>query len=391
MKRITQAMEEEVNEVYEDLEKVFHSYLLSKKINKKLNSVLDIIERLGKLRYLEGLEKSSRLSSKMNNIVKQIRIGRIKNTKDIVDMLMFCSYFLREIMKNELEGRSNDSKYDFFIQELGKVSKTCDNQKTSKSSSVKFQSEPSIVSRMPEDAVSSHINWTQINNMMNLVEDLIRLQSAFERQIDEISQKNPNHPDILPISEMTKILDKVVFLIQEKLEVIQRNLAETELRNYSSTIDGLSKEYFRETESEEITAQEVPDENLWNQISQIVKNSALEDKPDVATSLWDILEPYESQFAESADEIYFPGMESLLETYGRDLSDPCPDCSEFEMESDKSGIVTSFGSQNAVEHDENYLIRAIQEMDLSEMPYFEEMMVTKEGQVYIILNRSAFF
>ncbi len=390
MKRITQAMEEEVNEVYDDLEKVFHTYMLSKKIHGQLNSVLEVIGRLGKLRYLEGLEKSSKLASKMIDIREKILSGRIEGTKDTVDMLMFCSYFLREIMKNESEGKTNDSKYDFFIQELGKITNSPDNVNIPKSSLTRFKSEPSSISRIPEE-VPTCISWTQVNNLMNLIEDLIRLQSAFERQIDEITKENPNHPDILPISEMTMILDKVIYLIQDKVGVIQRNLAETELKKYSSTIDDLSREYIQEACIEEDLKQELPDKNLWNQISDIVKDAIPEMKPDVATSLWDILEPYESQFDESSEEIYFPGMESILETYSREFPDFDFNDEELEKDPDKSKILTSFGEHNVVEHDENYLIKAIHEMDLSEMPYFEEMMVTKEGQVYIILNRAAFF
>lgn len=390
MKRITQAMEEEVNEVYEDLETVFHTYLLSKKVSGQLNSVLEIIGRLGKLRYLEGLEKSSKLASKMNDIQEKITTGRIEGTKEIMDMLMFCSYFLREIMKNESEGKSHDSKYDFFMQELGKILKSHDGINMSRTSPVRFQSEPSCISRIPE-AIPAPISWTQVNNLMNLIEDLIRLQSAFEHQIDEITKENPNHPDILPISEMTMILDKVIYLIQDKVGAIQRNLAETELRKYSSTIDDLSKEYIQKVQPEEEQEQKLPNKNLWNQISDIVKTATPESKPDVASSLWDILEPYESQFDESTEEIYFPGIESLLDTYGREFPDFDSDNEEFEKEPDTSKILTSFGEHCSVEHDENYLIKAIQEMDLSEMPYFEEMMVTKEGQVYIILNRAAFF
>lgn len=390
MKRITQAMEEEVNEVYEELEKVFHSYLLSKKVNGQLNSVLEIIERLNRLRYLDGLEKSSRLASKMNEIQEKIRTGKIDGSKDTVDMLMFCSYFLREIMKNESEGKPHDSKYEFFLQELGKIIKSGDNPSVCKPAPVRFKSEPSCISRMPEP-VHTRLNWGQVNNLMNLTEDLIRLQSAFERQIDEIAKENPDHPDIMPISEMTMILDKVIYLIQDKVALIQRNLAETELKKYSSTIDDLSREYIQETEEEQETGLPLPDKNLWNQISDIVNNAAPESKPDITSSLWDILEPYESQFDDSTDDIYFPGVESLLETYSREFPDFDPDNLEFEKEPDKSKIITSFGENSVVEHDENYLIKAIQEMDLSEMPYFEEMMVTKEGQVYIILNRAAFF
>ena len=390
MKRITQAMEEEVNEVYEDLEKVFHTYLLSKKVNGQLNSVLEIIGRLGKLRCLEGLEKSSKLASRMNCIQDNVRTGKIENRKETVDMLMFCSYFLREIMKNESEGKPHDSKYDFFMQELGKIMKFHDITNSPKSSPARFKSEPSCISRMPEP-VPTHISWTQVNNLTNLIEDLIRLQSAFEHQIDEITKENPNHPDILPISEMTMILDKVIYLIQDKVAVIQRNLAETDLKKYSSTINDLSKEYIMETQPEEKQETELPDKNLWNQISDIVKEVIPESKPDVAASLWDILEPYESQFDESAEEVYFPGIESLLETYGREFPDFDTDSPEYEIEPDKSKILTSFGEHCPVEHDESYLIKAIEEMDLSEMPYFEEMMVTKEGQVYIILNRAAFF
>jgi len=390
MKRITQAMEEEVNEVYEELETVFHSYLLSKKVNTQLNSVLEIIERLSRLRYLEGLEKSSKLASRMNEIQEKIRTGKIDGTKDNVDMLMFCSYFLREIMKNESEGRSHDSKYEFFIQELGKIIKSVDTPSVHKFVPARFKSEPSCISRMPEP-VHTQLNWGQVNNLMNLTEDLIRLQSAFERQIDEIVKEYPDHPDILPISEMTMILDKVIYLIQDKVALIQRNLAETELKKYSSTIDNLSREYFQETEEVKESGLPLPDKNLWNQISDIVNNAAPESKPDITSSLWDILEPYESQFDESTDDICFPGMESLLEAYGREFPGFDPDNLEFEKEPDKSKIITSFGENSVVEHDENYLIKAINEMDLSEMPYFEEMMVTKEGQVYIILNRAAFF
>ena len=391
MKEISQEMLLETDQIFDDLEVVFQSYLLDKKEENHIEPFLNIIERLGKLDCLNGLEKSSRLASTMNEILLKIKEGKIKSDKDTIDMLIFCSYFLRNIIKNERNGKTYDSKYEFFIQELQKIIQSGNLPEDKSGKAIRaFKSEPSQISRILAEQ-HIQINWKQVNNLMNLTDDLLRLQSSFESQMNEITKENPYHPDVLPLSEMTVILEKIVCLIQEKVMQVQSSLAEIEIEKYSSTINELSKEYIIETAIEEEQETTSPDQKLWGQISDIIENISPDNKFNESSPLWDILENYGTMFDDIPDFLNTPGIECPFDSFEK--GNPMDDIDKTDLEEipDRTKILTSFEEPTNVEHDEDYLMKAIQELNLAELSYFEEMLVTDEGQVYIILNRAAFF
>jgi len=225
----------EISSVFENPETTFtreNSY-------NKINLVTTNLEGLERLAEVMGYSKSETLISYLREILDKLRDQKIECNREIVNIVLLGSYFLRETFYREVDGKMPPPVYDHILGEIRNIlhSKKC---------------EATCKENIKEkNSSSSSENWDDLDAAFSELDDMWQHQADMNHRFIRLMRENPGDPDAKALMEMSCTLGNLLSEIQSRLINMSHSSIAEEMPGFDNLVEQLTARFNSEKAIEE--------------------------------------------------------------------------------------------------------------------------------------------
>lgn len=257
-----------------------------------LNNINDIFRAVHSVKGTAGffgLGKIVELSHSMENILGELRNGKLQVSRDIIDLLLEANDFLKSMIEDVLNSEETDiSGYLGRLSDILNARSETENTETenkkdaSAANPIKKESEKAFIEQQEKDLLTKNQNMpledsirvhiTLLNNLLNLASEMVLGRNQLLRTVEKYRKSIPGVEPIL------QNIDRITTELQEKVMQTRMQPVANIFNKFPRIIRDLSKKLGKEIELQlegvDVELDKSIIEALGDPLTHLVRNAA---------------------------------------------------------------------------------------------------------------------